>query len=533
MHRVGLTTGSHVAHYFTDNRVEDLAFRLAAPMLGTVPVTINWQGDTLDRIIYKIQLTACKLLLVDDGVKQQEIEAIQSKLNNELVVVNVGQLSSEGVLDEKHFTPPLSPTTSRVVIFTSGTTGQPKGVALSYSSYFTNRATFESFLECEGPGVALACVIINPMHHTNSTSFTDWALRRPRAKIHLVQRYSTNYWKLLTQVAEQEVQGTRIVCPAVSRHFDFLAELADSSKLPVDGTALMAAMQKIDFLIGSAPVGPTTIACLQKYAGRLPLVRFGSTETCLQVLGTPRNHSQEERLRIFQKGWAHTYHGEPQMGYYIGRAHPPHTEVKIVRGVDPLVKNTCMVEVDEGEPGLVATRGGNLMQGYVQQEEATKKAFMAGWYINLGDVAFWLQNEKDGGKDIFWQSRESALLIRGGSNYAYEQVEQELTKFVCQHYGVSEKDMAVAVVGMKFKSEHEDDCCVTIQLNHKNEEERQQVQERIQATFINDAPAHVSKGAKPNHVCFMEIPKNFKGAILVPDMKKYWQAQFDAAKPRK
>ena len=38
-------------------------------------------------------------------------------------------------------------------------------------------------------------------------------------------------------------------------------------------------------LLGSAPVGPTTVERLQKYTGKLPVVRFGSTETCLQVSG--------------------------------------------------------------------------------------------------------------------------------------------------------------------------------------------------------------------------------------------------------
>ena len=41
-----------------------------------------------------------------------------------------------------------------------------------------------------------------------------------------------------------------------------------------------------------------------------------------------------------------------------------------------------------------------------------------------------LRNPADGNSDVFWMSRESALLIRGGSNYAYEQINAELAAFL-------------------------------------------------------------------------------------------------------
>lgn len=108
-----------------------------------------------------------------------------------------------------------------------------------------------------------------------------------------------------------------------------------------------------------------------------------------------------------------------------------------------------MVECAEGEPGLLLVKGANLMSEYIKKPEATAKAITHdGWYVNLGDMAFWRGNPADseadatsngnasvgaesggggsggsgGGKvvrDFFWQSRDTALLIKGGSNYAY------------------------------------------------------------------------------------------------------------------
>lgn len=47
-------------------------------------------------------------------------------------------------------------------------------------------------------------------------------------------------------------------------------------------------------------------------------------------MGTPLYLSEEERLTAFEAGWKHVHKGQEQVGYYIGRPHPPHTEARIV-----------------------------------------------------------------------------------------------------------------------------------------------------------------------------------------------------------
>ena len=183
-------------------------------------------------------------------------------------------------------------------------------------------------------------------------SQTDWALRKPGATLHLIQRYTTQYWSILARAGtalpiaaaatDAELTGAIdarhadgravVVCPLVARHFDFLDGLwtGDAGTLPLPQAVLRHAMERTILLLGSAPVGPTTVARLQKYAGKLPTVRFGSTETCLQVMGTPLYLSEEQRLGAFQAGWAHSWKGQEQVGYYIGRPHPPYTECRLV-----------------------------------------------------------------------------------------------------------------------------------------------------------------------------------------------------------
>jgi len=96
---------------------------------------------------------------------------------------------------------------SCVVLFgLSGSSGEPKGVKLPYRSYITNQATFESFLQIT-PASSFTPVLVNPLHHTNSTAFSDWAMRRPGSHLHLFERYTTAYWGVLTSLALGEPAG--------------------------------------------------------------------------------------------------------------------------------------------------------------------------------------------------------------------------------------------------------------------------------------------------------------------------------------
>jgi len=191
--------------------------------------------------------------------------------------------------------------------------GHPKGVNLSYLNYNTNQKTFESYLGFgDDANTEFIPIVVNPLHHTNSTSITDWALRRPGSHVHLFERYFTQYWKIVVSIilnipvddvnesltleqanhlsAQFSDKSNRffkkIVCPLVSRHIDFLESLSESNALGVNREVLKFCLEKTILLLGSAPVGPTTTARLLKYANNLPTVRFGSTETTLQ--GTVR-----------------------------------------------------------------------------------------------------------------------------------------------------------------------------------------------------------------------------------------------------
>jgi acyl-CoA synthetase (AMP-forming)/AMP-acid ligase II len=277
-------------------------------------------------------------------------------------------------------------------------------------------------------------------------------------------------------------------------------------------------------LLGSAPVGPSTTKWLLKYANKLPTVRFGSTETTLQVCGIPLSLRKDEVMKLFEAGWNNSFDGAPCAGYYIGREHAPYTSVRIVQSVSK-DSSSYLKDCVGGQPGYIITRGNNLMTGYVgQQKVSTSVVSDDGWYLNLGDIGFWLGESER--RDIYWQSRESHILIRGGANYAFEQVSAELKAAVCKKYQISENSVLLAVCGIRDKSEHEDECCVILELLDESAKKKQI---DIEMTFLEHfrQPGVVSKGSKPDKFIVGKIPMvATKHVVDVAAMVKlFWKSK--------
>lgn len=226
----GCRKGHRILHCFGANDFNDLAFRLASSLIGTIPVTVNWQADPLARMIYKFEDTDATMVVHSPSFDSNLLHGLKSK-NPNVPFLDTHKLEKQKEIAEDEYLGEIDTDFTKIIIYTSGTTGNPKGVELTYRNYSTNRDTFEQMLEIKEKD-RFAVLIVNPMHHTNSTAITDWALRRPGSHIHLIERYSSKYWKILKDVADEGYD--RIVAPTVSRHFDFLETLSTTKNLDID-----------------------------------------------------------------------------------------------------------------------------------------------------------------------------------------------------------------------------------------------------------------------------------------------------------
>ena len=85
LERLKLSKGTRIVHGFSSNNVFDAVFRLAEVPVGCTTVTINWQADSDDTIIYKTRLAGARVLVYDTGF-QARIAAIGSELKDVAIV---------------------------------------------------------------------------------------------------------------------------------------------------------------------------------------------------------------------------------------------------------------------------------------------------------------------------------------------------------------------------------------------------------------------------------------------------------------
>ncbi|XP_026191625.1 uncharacterized protein LOC34620129 [Cyclospora cayetanensis] len=541
---------------------------------------VSWWCFSLERIKYKVVQTQCMAVVHDEFVPREKIHDLAKEaesLNIQVVPssvlaqtadlqaspglkeINAELAALEGLPRGKEEDTPKEPTgperrkthspeerpptsdSERLVVFTSGTTNDPKGVQLSYGNVATACRCILEAVGAAEKDISVDFVAVNPFHHVNTSVIFETALLCPRARIHLIDRYRTSYWWVLCVAAKLAAEAARnlgketrsspssrsssfssstegeesfrVVAPLVSRHIDFLSALSSGDRFQQTGflkTLREALAPKgVVLFLGSAPVGPSTVRTMQCLLGKLPRVRFGSTETALQVAAIPYSQTDEEVLEALERGWHHTFADSPLRGFYIGRPHTGLTALNIVKSVDAKA-DAYMADCGEGEPGYLICQGSNCMLGYANS--SSHPFSLEGWYLGLGDVCFFLRNPRDQKKDFYWVTRATDMVMKGGANYSCMQINSDLQRFVASWLSVAKEDLAVATIGIKWKSEHDDDTCVTVELPAEKEAEFKSL---IEEQLVKRAATEPSlpKGSRPDFVRVTRIPKTFKGAV--------------------
>jgi long-chain acyl-CoA synthetase len=277
-----------------------------------------------------------------------------------------------------------------VILYTSGTTGKPKGAELTHAGLHGNaRTTEETLLEATPDDVIMGCL---PLFHVFGLTCSLNAGVLAGACLTLIPRFDGG--KALEVVERDRVtifEGVPTMFSAMLHQPDPTAHDVSSLRVCVSGGSAM-------------PV--EVMRSFEETFGCIVLEGYGLSETS-PVASFNHPHAERKPGSI----------GTP------------------IRGVEMRLVDDDGKDVAGGEVGEIAIRGENVMKGYWQRPEETAKAIPDGWFRS-GDLA---RQDEDGYFVIV--DRKKEMIIRGGYNVYPREIEEALY----EHPAVAE----VACIGIK------------------------------------------------------------------------------------
>jgi long-chain acyl-CoA synthetase len=277
-----------------------------------------------------------------------------------------------------------------VILYTSGTTGQPKGAELTHAGLNSNaRTTQETLLEGTPDDVIMGCL---PLFHVFGLTCSLNAGVLAGASLTLIPRFDGG--KALDVIERDGVtvfEGVPTMFSAILHQPDAADRDMSSLRLCVSGGSAMPVEVMRSF--------EETFDCIV-------LEGYGLSETS-PVASFNHPHAARKPGSI----------GTP------------------IRGVELRLVDDHGNDVTSGEVGEIAIRGENVMKGYWQREEETAKAIPDGWF-RTGDLA---RQDQEG--YYFIVDRKKEMIIRGGYNVYPREIEEALY----EHPAVAE----AACIGIK------------------------------------------------------------------------------------
>lgn len=283
---------------------------------------------------------------------------------------------------------PTEATDTAVLLYTSGTTGRPKGVQLTHFQLYMNADAHRNAFEMDADTVVIA---VMPLFHALGLSGILNATTLAGGTVRLLPKFdATRVLEVIQEDGATMLHGVPTMYQALAAHPD-LADY-DTSTLRVCGSA-------------GAAIAAELIDRIEHTLGVSILEMYGLTES--GPLATANVPQDRKPYSIGKAIWG----TEVQIWDQSGQRLP--------RGKDHV--------------GEIVLRGHNTMGGYLNNPDATTEAFAGGW-LHTGDLGY---EDEDG--FLFIVDRKKELIIRGGYNVYPREVEEVLY----QHPGVHE----AAVVG--------------------------------------------------------------------------------------
>ncbi len=366
------------------NSAASVACIHALPLLGAVLVPLNTRL-TFEELCWQIRDVRADVLLSDEGFAETAAriaEALPQVRRATLTLDQQQQVASLDGLPETQT--PLQETirlsAMQAIMYTSGTTGQPKGAIITYGMQWWNAIGSALNLGHDPQDCWLACL---PLFHIGGLSIL---MRSAIYGISVILHEKFDALAVNRAIVEDRVTIISVVATMLQRMLDAL----DANKPAVAESASRYPAHLRCVLLGG---GPAPRSLLEDCARRaIPVVQtYGLTESCSQAVTL----SPADALRK------------------LGAAGRPLLPVQL-----RIAQNGQPVPADE--PGEIQLRGPTITPGYLGRPDATVRSFQDGWFAT-GDIGL-LDTEGY----LYVLDRRDDLIISGGENIYPAEIENVL-----------------------------------------------------------------------------------------------------------
>ncbi len=284
------------------------------------------------------------------------------------------------------------PDDTAVILYTSGTTGRPKGAELSHSNLVLNAMVARDVSDVTADDVQL--VVLPLFHSFGQTSQLNSGFLAGCTLVFLPRFDAEDALRTFQE------ENVTIFCGVPTMYWG-LVNCANCDKYDLEKIRSTLRLG----ISGGAAMPVELLHTFEKKFGITILEGYGLSETSPVATF---NRSKEQRK--------------------IGSIGLP------VWGVEVRVVDEDMNDTPIGEPGEIVIRGHNIMKGYYRRPTETEEAFRGGWF-HTGDVG---RRDEDG--FFYVVDRTKDMILRGGFNVYPREVEEVLM----QHPAVS----LAAVIGV-------------------------------------------------------------------------------------
>ncbi|VGO12976.1 Bifunctional protein Aas [Pontiella desulfatans] len=387
---------------------------LAVTLSGKTSVNINWtasaeaQRSAIEQARIKYMITSRRFLQ-----KMEQPDLPVRWLYLEDLLKNLGRVETFRAIRAALFASPKhlaggrepQPSDVATIIFSSGTTGTPKGVMLSHSNLLSNVESTQA-VQAFSKDDAM-CAILPLFHAFGFLGLLWWPLLKGiRVAYHPNPLQADRVIRLI----KEERLTTLLATPTFLQGYMRKAKAEELKTLQT-------------VITGGEKLRPELADRFEEKFGTRPMEGYGCTELSpVALLNTRNGH---------RSGSA----GQPLPGVAVRIVHPD-----------------TRATLPDGEEGLMLIKGPNVMQGYLNQPQKTAEALLDGWY-NTGDLA-----RMDPQGFVHISGRRSRFSKIGGEMVPHGAVEEALQQ------AAETEEPCVAVVGIEDerKGEQLAVCCTAL-----------------------------------------------------------------------